>query len=121
MESLILHEVSALNAKLKTQMGEPLDMTNQFGISVINALWTILVGKRHELDDPELLQIMRQINTLVAESELIGVVDLYPWLRHIAPRLTGWEHRKQLGMDIIGFLQSVVQHTKTTYMQGNIN
>lgn len=49
MEELIRVEVVQLLESLTKEVGQPVQMNNRFNISIINALWTIITGKRHDL------------------------------------------------------------------------
>jgi hypothetical protein len=49
MEELIRAEVVQLLESLEKEVGHPIPMANRFNISIINALWTIITGKRHDL------------------------------------------------------------------------
>jgi hypothetical protein len=37
----------------RLEIGKPLNLTGSFNASVLNSLWSILTGKRYELDDPK--------------------------------------------------------------------
>lgn len=49
MEELIRVEVVQLLESIEKEVGQPVHMANRFNISIINALWTIITGKRHDL------------------------------------------------------------------------
>ena len=46
MEDLILEEIRGLFNKLDDQINTPLSMNLIYNVSVVNALWTLLSGKR---------------------------------------------------------------------------
>ena len=108
METLIHEEVNALNGWLKKCLGQPLSIKNRFNISVINALWTLIAGKRFELEDPELLALVRKVNR-VTETSLKDPLNVFPWLRFIAPNWSGWTELHSKMLDIITFVGNTIK------------
>jgi hypothetical protein len=49
MEELICDEVLLFCQHLDNELGQPITLSSKFNISVVNALWTILAGKRYSL------------------------------------------------------------------------
>jgi len=43
--------------------GKPIDLTETIAVAVINALWSIVAGKRYSLDDPEPKNLYTLIKT----------------------------------------------------------
>lgn len=48
--------------------GEPIDMNRMMNLSIINALWVILVGEKFELDDPKLNKVIEMFDELFRKS-----------------------------------------------------
>jgi len=88
MEELINEEVLQFSAELDKHLNQPISVKNKFNISVINGLWTIIAGKRFELDDPELIDIVGKIDEMTAQSGNTNILQIMPFLRHIAPDMT---------------------------------
>ena len=88
MESLIHDEVEALCHELRKDAAEAdgncpeisgstgtgggaeteqagINIRHRFNISVINALWTMITGKRFELDNPSLLTLVKRMDRSV--------------------------------------------------------
>merc|ERR1712241_1602241 len=101
MESLIHLEVNALNDALSKDVEKPIDLKNKFNISVINALWTLISGRRYELDHPDLLDIVMKVDRLTNTSQS-SISSLFPWLSKIAPSLTGFSKSSQIMLDVVG-------------------
>lgn len=79
MEAMILEEVQKLRKCLQKETGKPLDLSFKMNISIINALWLILVGERLELDDERLLKIVRTMDKLLRETQVSGLFSvLFP-------------------------------------------
>ena len=107
MESLIHLEVNALNDCLFKDVGKTIDLKNRFNISVINALWTLISGRRYELNHPDLLDIVMKVDRLTNTSQS-SISSLFPWLVKIAPGLTGFSKTSKLILDVIGFVQNTI-------------
>jgi hypothetical protein len=45
--------------------GEPIDLNWSMNISVLNALWSILVGEKLDLDDPKLKSVIEMFDNLL--------------------------------------------------------
>jgi hypothetical protein len=41
-----------------------------------------------EQDDPELMDIVRKVDELTAQSSATSIIQVLPFLRHVAPELT---------------------------------
>ena len=65
MEDSIQVEVQKLSLYLETKTQEPFDLNRITNISIVNALWFILVGERLELTDPKLLKLMSGIDNML--------------------------------------------------------
>merc|ERR1719394_1549506 len=106
MESLIQEEVEAFNDNLKQQCGTAINIRNRFNISVINALWTLITGKRLPLNDPELLKLVAEMDRLVVQFSRRKVLNGFPWLRFVAPNLSGWTDWKASVDSLLTFLDT---------------
>ena len=65
MEDLINNEVEKLVDVLKEKEGEPIGLNLQMNISIVNALWTILVGEQLSLKDEKLHQIVQTLDDFI--------------------------------------------------------
>jgi hypothetical protein len=52
MESTIMDEVTDIMAWIKENEGKPVSVNRKFSLAVVNALLTIMTGKRYDQDDP---------------------------------------------------------------------
>jgi hypothetical protein len=68
MEDLFIEEVSKLCQLLSKSEGHPIDMSCTMSVSIVNALWAIIVGERFDLEDPKLLHVVESINKLINGS-----------------------------------------------------
>ena len=44
---------------------EPVDLNRTMNISILNALWSILVGEKLDLDDPKLAKVFEMFDYLL--------------------------------------------------------
>jgi len=58
MEGMIMEEAHELCDWLKKQNGAPVVLKRRFSLAVVNSLWRIVTGERHEHDDKGLTDIM---------------------------------------------------------------
>jgi hypothetical protein len=65
MEDLFQDEVAKLCQYLSKRCDEPINMAGTMNISIINSLWSILVGEKLELEDPDLIKVVNLVNTLI--------------------------------------------------------
>ena len=65
MEDTILDEVEELCDELNKHVGKPICLDNTLNLSIVNALWAILVGEKLPLKDPKLASIVEGFNNTV--------------------------------------------------------
>lgn len=78
MEAAIAQEVGQLNQRLlkDVETGKPVDLSFKTNLSVINALWMILVGERLDLDDKRLLHIVKAIEAVLKSAQVASLVAI---------------------------------------------
>ena len=82
MEDAILDEVEKLSTELHKGVGIPKSLGNALNLSILNALWSILVGENLSLKDPKLLKIVESLNDFVRTSSgLNRWVNMLPYPR----------------------------------------
>lgn len=91
MESVILFEVGQLGDLLMEQVNEPIDLGFKTNLSVVNALWMILVGERLSLDDQRLIKIVQSIENVLKAAQVASLLALLmPGVfKMISPRFEG--------------------------------
>ena len=74
MESLIHDEVDALSSELRKEAVHSsevgINVRHRFNISVINALWTMITGDRVDLNNPDLLSLVKRMDRLASNSQM---------------------------------------------------
>ena len=65
MEDSLQEEVDKLKNYLSTKINTPFDLNRTTNISIVNALWGILVGERLEITDPKIHEILEAFDSLL--------------------------------------------------------
>ncbi|CAL8101986.1 unnamed protein product [Orchesella dallaii] len=92
IESKILEEVKSLLNVFERNVGKPMSENRMFNGAVVNTLWAIVSGERHEWDapvEPEILKKTDELITAVSRIALTGLI-FAPVMRHIVPKWSGW-------------------------------
>ena len=85
MENILLDEVSKLILHFKSLGNQqPVQLNRMMNVSIINALWSIVAGRKFELEDPKFGEIIRLIDDMLKlraislkERNLIRSCTLY--------------------------------------------
>nr|QST15076.1 CYP370C7 protein [Diaphanosoma celebensis] len=85
LQVLILDEIVELMAALEANAGTPISLSSRLNLAVVNALWTIINGKRFAQDDPLAVQAAENISRMIASLSSGSPVDLLPFLMHLSP------------------------------------
>lgn len=62
LESVIQEEAEELVKYFSLRTDQDIRLTTQFGVPVINVLWTIVAGSRFHLEDPQVMRMMNLLN-----------------------------------------------------------
>ena len=68
MEETLLEEIEKLCNEYGNNSGKPICLDNTLNLSIVNALWAILVGEKLPLNDPKILKIVAGFNKVIRES-----------------------------------------------------
>ena len=95
------------------------DPTNTLKLSVSNIMCSYILGKRHTLDDPKLLEFLEMSDDFSAAAGAGNPVDFMPWLRYL-PNKTMQNFRRVLTNFKDWFGPSIEEH-KEEYEDGSDN
>ncbi len=119
MEESLLLEVQKLTKFLSAKVDQPLDLNRTTNISIVNALWGILVGERLELTDPKLHQLLTSFDNLLrgggGSSTIANLLPhpsmaLWPGLK----KLTGFDKSEEVFLQLSNFVYPYIEeHSKT--------
>ena len=65
MEDALLLEVQKLTSHLSQMVDKPTDLNRTMNISILNALWGIMVGETLSLTDEKSLDLMKGIEPII--------------------------------------------------------
>ena len=91
----LLDEVDKLCREYLKLVGKPACLDNTLNLSIVNALWAILVGEKLPLNDPKIIEIVANLNKVIRESR--GGSRLAAFLPHPKMILL---FKKSLGIDL---------------------
>jgi len=117
IENITLEEVKTTlkHFELYANKGDPIsDKQMMFNGAVINTLWAIVAGERHDWDGPVPLHVLTVVDDLIKNMNRMAVIGLYfvPGLRHIAPGFTGWKAYVNCVVDLKKLIDdTVAKHT----------
>lgn len=90
LEEKVMMEVQTL-IKFWTNNNSDVDMMinpeTSLQLSVSNVLSSFLVSRRHELDDPKLLNLLQLQMTFQEVCSTANMVDFMPWVLNFAPKI----------------------------------
>ena len=117
MEDSMLDEIDKLCVELQKYVGKPKYLGNTLNLSILNALWAILVGEHLTLDDPMLLRIVDCVNSFIRDSSglnrLANIVP-HPSILLLFKNYLGINKLEEI-LQSIGFLveKQAIEHQKT--------
>lgn len=90
--------------------------TNLFDISVMNVMWTIMRGKRFELHDECLVNLMEMVHKNFKIIDMSGgLLSQLPWIRFVAPTLSGYRTTVETMKPLWQFLDENIQQIFSNY------
>ena len=107
MEDVLKEDLGNLFEMLDKKLGKPFKMQQIFNVAVVNGLWKILTGKRFDLDDPKLKDLVKRMDELFKVFGTGGsVLSIMPKLRYFAPGLTVWARTQDNFRKLLGLMTS---------------
>ncbi|XP_065079380.1 methyl farnesoate epoxidase-like [Ochlerotatus camptorhynchus] len=90
-----------------------ISMHNAFDISVLNSIWTLIAGKRFNLDDKKLEWIIETIHKSFRVIDMSGgVLNQFPPIRYVLPDKSGFATLLNLLRPLWIFLQDTIKSIK---------
>nr|AKH03514.1 cytochrome P450 3075C1 [Paracyclopina nana] len=119
MEDLLSEEVQKLVQVFRLHQNQPLNLNRTMNVSILNALWSIVVGERFELDDPKLATVIHMIDNMLKNGSPISAVTamLPHWSMAkwpILDKLSGFYYGKQTFDEIVKLLSPYIEEHKRT-------
>jgi methyl farnesoate epoxidase/farnesoate epoxidase len=118
MAKHIEHEAEELIKEFfnKAEASESFFMHSAFDISVLNLMWVLLKGERFKLDDQRLINLVAAVHKNFQVIDMSGgILNLFPFIRHIAPELSGYRELVDTMTPIWDFLQQEIEKIKMDF------
>ena len=95
MEPMIMEEAQKLIATFSKRIGKVTSLKLQLNVSILNAMWHIMTGEILEYDDPRCKEIIEKFYIMMARSNAVTPLLMWPWLRYIIPKQSGYTNTKE--------------------------
>ncbi|KAK9500817.1 hypothetical protein O3M35_002007 [Rhynocoris fuscipes] len=115
------HLVQSFVQQVKSCNGKAIiEMSDAFGVNVINTLWMMMASVRYSPEDKELKRVQGMMNELFASVDMVGALfSQFPFLQHLAPERSGYNSFIDIHERILKFLQEELDNHKATYREGD--
>lgn len=121
MEVVVMEEVHRLMDSLNAKSGNRLDIKYMFFVPLFNIIWSLVGGKRVELDDPKIrYELTTLVNGVLREGSHVNVIHFLPFLKRYHPGI----RRKFLNYvkthyKLHDFLNEMIDGHMATYREGS--
>ncbi|XP_063986985.1 probable cytochrome P450 305a1 [Diachasmimorpha longicaudata] len=118
MSDKIRDELVIILDNLKSKGGGIVSMRPIISPAVINVIWSVATGKR--IENEERLQYFFDLMERRARAFDIagGMLSVFPWIRHIAPKASGYDLLITLNEELKSFLMETINEHKKNYTPG---
>ncbi len=126
MEDSLNEDVQKLLEHFKPQVGQPLSLNRMFNISILNALWNILVGEKLPLDDPKLHKTVELLDEFLRVAEgptsALGAIVPFPALLNLSfvKKLLGNDKLIAIFKRITDMIQPAIEDHKSSLDENNM-
>ncbi|XP_059477629.1 methyl farnesoate epoxidase [Neocloeon triangulifer] len=119
MQTVILDEACVLVEEIKRSFKSELkkrrleDFSNLIRLSILNSQWTLVSGKRFDLNDRHLTDLQKLVSSFFKSADFSGgIVNQIPWIRFVAPHWSGYSGMKALVKPLQKFSEELVEEHK---------
>jgi len=149
MEEMILEEGAELCDWLRDQGGAPIELNRRFSLAVINSLWRMVTGERHEQGDESLIEILDKLErfqdiniphasipwaesvtwfyfhstqTLLLDSKnplKVALLFFYPKIARFFPSYTGWNTLVETAKSKTDLFERIIREHAETLVVGS--
>ena len=109
MSSIIEDEASEIVDHIGSFDGKDFLVDQPFNVSVFNVLWRIVSGKRYKATDPQMIDFMHNLQKIFKKATIDAI---FPWLRLIAPGLSGHTFQKRHSTTMKKMFSEVIEEHK---------
>lgn len=126
MLNIIEHEAEMIVKELKDGMKKAgtketiVDMKEFFHVFVLNNIWKMMTGIRYDRNSKEVNEILMMFTKLLQDVDMVGTLfSHFPFLRFVAPVLSGYEQFVENHTRFYGFLRKEVQKHRQDFVQSD--
>lgn len=126
MLNIIEHEAEMIVKELKDGMKKAgtketiVDMKEFFHVFVLNNIWKMMTGIRYDRNSKEVNEILMMFTKLLQDVDMVGTLfSHFPFLRFVAPVLSGYEQFVENHTRFYGFLRKEVQRHRQNFVQSD--
>lgn len=114
MEIMIKDEVSVILDVIKESQPD-LRIGRLLAPSVLNVLWSLITGSRISRSNPRLYNLLDLFNKRSKAFDMSGgTLSQHPWLRFVAPEMTGFNLLNNINKELSDFFMEIIMdHHKT--------
>lgn len=114
MEMMVKNEVSVILDVIKESQSD-LQIGRLLAPSVLNVLWSLIAGARLSRNNPRLYNLLDLFNKRSKAFDMSGgTLSQHPWLRFVAPEMTGFNLLNSINKELKDFfMEIIVDHHKT--------
>ncbi|CAL8113782.1 unnamed protein product [Orchesella dallaii] len=120
MEKLILDEVQELVHYFKNSNTQTHHLEYLFGLSVINALWSILATRKFSITDPYAIQVYKCAIEGFIDPPVSGALWFLPIVAKLFPKASGYSSVVEAVKKLRSLVSEVVEEHKIEYRKTGI-
>lgn len=118
MMELIVEEMTLIVERLAN--GGMQQIRSAYAPAVINVLWMLITGRKPSENLPRLQKFLNLMERRRGKSDVTGgILVAFPWLRYIAPEMSGYNFLVKLNNELKSFLMDTINEHKERYVKGN--
>ncbi|XP_011861104.1 PREDICTED: probable cytochrome P450 305a1 [Vollenhovia emeryi] len=88
--------------------------------AVINVLWMLVTGRKPSENLPRLQKFIDLLDRRAQQFDMTGgILSTFPWIRYIAPEMSGYNILVTLNNELKSFLMDTINEHKERYVKGN--
>jgi len=119
MEDAVQQEYLCLAERLRASESQELEAGELFTAAAINSIWQMIAAQRYALDDPRLHHLVQTISSMTTVIGPDVPVNMFPPLRHVLPRWSGFQTMVEHRHDVVTMFSAVVDEHRRTRDAGD--
>ncbi|XP_019635835.1 PREDICTED: cytochrome P450 2D9-like [Branchiostoma belcheri] len=114
LDTNIAEEARKLVTISKSFNGKPVDLQSYVTVTTLNIICSMVFGKLHDYHDEDFAQVMKSLENVTRNMTNVGVLNVFPFLRHIPAMNSSGREILENKRKIMAFVnQSIAEHRDT--------